>query len=361
MSADKVLVTGATGFLATHIVDVLLSKGYKVIGTARSEAKYEPLLKEFQAKYPQGDLSFEIVQDIGAPNAFDEVLKKHNDIKHVLHTASPHIFGTNKSPEEAYKIPALEGTKNVLRAIKDHAPQVEHVVITSSYVTMIEFSQAKQPPANADFFWSTLTEQPPANEDYWSSLSWDQVGDDELKAYSSSKKLAEEVAWDFVKTESPHFALTTLTPPYIFGPQVFDSQVGKTLNTSNQVIINASDIDPSTIEAQKDNSILFIDVRDIAFAHVAPLSTTSMNNKRIFTASSFFCNQSVLNAMNKIPALKGKVAVGDPSYCDSEEFKKGLREIDNSASVKLLGNIQFISLDKSVADIYEQYYRVNKI
>ncbi|GMF55588.1 unnamed protein product [[Candida] boidinii] len=84
MSADKVLVTGATGFLATHVVDILLSKGYKVIGTARSEAKYEPLLKEFQAKYPQGDLSFEIVQDIGAPNAFDEVLKKHNDIKHVL-------------------------------------------------------------------------------------------------------------------------------------------------------------------------------------------------------------------------------------------------------------------------------------
>ncbi|GME68676.1 unnamed protein product [[Candida] boidinii] len=346
MSADKVLVTGATGFVATHVVDVLLSKGYKVIGTARSEAKYEPLLKEYQAKYPQGDLLFEIVQDIGAPAAFDEVLKKHTDIKHVLHTASPFSFGTNKSPEEAYKIPALEGTKNVLRAIKDHAPQVEHVVITSSYVTMMELTQ---------------TEQPPANEDYWSSFTWDQVGDDEFKAYSSSKKLAEEAAWDFMKTESPHFALTTLTPPYIFGPQVFDSQVGKTLNTSNQVIINASDIYPSTTEAQKDNSLLYIDVRDIAFAHVAPLSTTSMNNRRIFTTASSFCTQSVLNAMNKIPALKGKVAVGDPSYCDSEEFKKSLREIDNSASVKLLGNIQFISLDKSVADIYEQYYRVNKL
>ncbi|GME98412.1 oxidoreductase activity protein [[Candida] boidinii] len=346
MSADKVLVTGATGFVATHVVDVLLSKGYKVIGTARSEAKYEPLLKEYQAKYPNGDLSFEIVKDIAAPNAFDEVLKKHTDIKHVLHTASPFSFGSGKTPEEAYKIPALEGTKNVLKAIKDHAPQVEHVVITSSYVTMMEFTQI---------------EQPPANEDYWSSLTWDQVGDNEMMGYSSSKKLAEEAAWEFMKTESPNFALTTLTPPYIFGPQVFDSQVGKTLNTSNQVIINASSIDPSTTEAQKDTTFLYVDVRDVAFAHVAPLSTTSMNNRRIFTTASSFCTQSVLNAMNKVPTLKGKVAVGDPSYCDSEEYKKSLREIDNSASVKLLGNIQFIPLDKSVADIYEQYYRVNKL
>lgn len=73
MSTEKVLVTGATGFLATHIVDLLLSKGYEVIGTARSEAKYKPLLNGFNMKYPEGKLTYEIVEEIGAANAFDDV------------------------------------------------------------------------------------------------------------------------------------------------------------------------------------------------------------------------------------------------------------------------------------------------
>ncbi|GME66660.1 unnamed protein product [[Candida] boidinii] len=345
MSAVKVLVTGANGFLATNVVNVLLSKGYKVIGTARSEAKYESLLKEFKAKYPKGDLSFEIVKDMATPNAFDDVLKKHTDIKNVIHTAAPFSFGSGKTPEEAFKIPAVEGTKNVLKAIAGYGPQVEHVVVTSSYVTMMEF----------------MKPQPAVNENYWSSLTWDQVGDSEFLGYCASKKLAEEAAWDFMKTQSPKFSLTAITAPYIFGPHVFDFQVGKTINVSNQVIINASDIDPSTTEAQKEGSAVFADVRDIAFAHVAPLSTTSMNNKRVLPCAGTYCTQDVLNAMNKVPVLKGKVAVGDPSYCDTEEYKKSLPVVDCSESVKLLDNIQFITLDKCVADTYEQYYRVNDL
>ena len=346
MSADKVLVTGATGFLATHVVDALLSKGYKVIGTARSEAKYEPILKEFQSKYPQGSISFEIVRDMAVANAFDDVLKKHVDIKHVVHTATPVVFGLDKSPEEVYRAPAVEGTKNILSATKKYAPQVEHFVITSSQGVMLEFNKPIQPLIN---------------EDYWSSLTWDQVGDNEMMGYCASKKLAEEAAWEFMKTESPNFALTTLTPPYIFGPQVFDSQVGEKLNASNQLVLGVLSIDPTSTDAQKDNSNLYVDVRDVAFAHVAPLSSTDMNNKRLLPVAGAFCNQSLLNVMNKIPSLKGKVAVGDVNYINSEEYQKIKCTFDNSLTVKLLGNIQFKQLEKVVSDTIEQYSRVNKL
>ncbi|GMF82295.1 unnamed protein product [[Candida] boidinii] len=214
---------------------------------------------------------------MGDPNAFDEVLKKHTDIKYVLHTASPLSFGLNKSLEEAYKIPAVEGTKNILNAIGDYGKQVKNVVITSSHATMVEFDRVIQPVTN---------------ENYWStSLTWDKVGDSEIIAYCCSKKLAEEAAWEFMKTKSPHFALTTVTPPHIFGPQVFDSQVGETLNTSNQVLVNALSIDPKTTEAQKEHSASYVDVRDVAFAHVAPLNSTSINNKRIMPSSGPFCIQ----------------------------------------------------------------------
>lgn len=44
---SKVLVTGANGFAAVHIVDVLLKKGYSVRATIRSESKGAHLRKLF--------------------------------------------------------------------------------------------------------------------------------------------------------------------------------------------------------------------------------------------------------------------------------------------------------------------------
>jgi nucleoside-diphosphate-sugar epimerase len=60
----KVLVTGANGFLAIHVVDILLKKGYTVRGVVRSPEKGDHLKKLF-AKY--GDkLELAIVKDITA-------------------------------------------------------------------------------------------------------------------------------------------------------------------------------------------------------------------------------------------------------------------------------------------------------
>ncbi|OWB77470.1 hypothetical protein B5S32_g1636 [[Candida] boidinii] len=346
MSTEKVLVTGATGFLATHIVDLLLSKGYEIIGTARSEAKYKPLLNGFNMKYPEGKLTYEIVEEIGAANAFDDVLKKHGDISHVLHTASPFAYGIGKSPEEAFKIPAVQGTRNILQAIKDYGHNVKHVVITSSFAVITELDESLHP---------VYTEKS------WTSLTWDMVGDSEMLGYCCSKKLAEETAWDFVKTESPNFALTTIIPPYMFGPQVFDFQVGKSLNLSNQMLLGVLAIDPSETKAQKQMSGVYLDVRDAALVHIAPLSTTTMNNKRVMAAGGKFCAQDILNAMNQTSFLKGKVAIGDPSYCDTEEYRKSLKTIDNSESIKLLGDINFNNLNNIIADTFLQYYKVNNL
>jgi nucleoside-diphosphate-sugar epimerase len=61
---DKILVTGANGFLAVHVVDSLLKKGYAVRGVVRSLDKGEHLKKLF-AKY--GDkFELAVVKDITA-------------------------------------------------------------------------------------------------------------------------------------------------------------------------------------------------------------------------------------------------------------------------------------------------------
>ena len=70
---STVLVSGANGFIAQHIINVLLKRGYLVIGTLRSEQKAMSLLKLFNHK----NLKLEIVSDLAKPGVFDEVLLKY--------------------------------------------------------------------------------------------------------------------------------------------------------------------------------------------------------------------------------------------------------------------------------------------
>lgn len=61
---DKILVTGANGFLAVHVVDAFLQKGYAVRGVVRSLDKGDHLKKIF-AKYGT-KFELAVVKDITA-------------------------------------------------------------------------------------------------------------------------------------------------------------------------------------------------------------------------------------------------------------------------------------------------------
>lgn len=93
-SLSHVLVTGATGFVGAQVVDLLLERGIKVTGTARSQSKANQV-KTRREKY--GDLfSMAITGDLAAPDVFDEVVK---DVDVVIHVASvslpsPHAHST---------------------------------------------------------------------------------------------------------------------------------------------------------------------------------------------------------------------------------------------------------------------------
>lgn len=58
MAVEKVLVTGASGFVAAHIIKQLIGQGYAVVGTVRSDSKDE----FFSKQYPL--FQYEIVKDI---------------------------------------------------------------------------------------------------------------------------------------------------------------------------------------------------------------------------------------------------------------------------------------------------------
>lgn len=68
-----ILVTGANGYIASHVVDQFLQIGYKVRGTVRDATKSSCLQELFDKKYGHGKFEMVVVEDMVVPGAFDEV------------------------------------------------------------------------------------------------------------------------------------------------------------------------------------------------------------------------------------------------------------------------------------------------
>ncbi len=124
----RVLVTGASGYIAMHIVDQFLKEGHIVRGTVRSLAdtsKVEPIEKlAAGAKHP-----LELVEAELLDSASWERAVKDCDV--VVHAATPVTFSQNE--DEVIK-PAVQGTLNVLNA--SLKAKVKRVVYTSSSWTI---------------------------------------------------------------------------------------------------------------------------------------------------------------------------------------------------------------------------------
>lgn len=70
-----VLVTGANGYIGSHVASQLIQAGYRVRGTVRDKAKTAWLQELFDKKYGEGKFESVIVEDMGKRGAFDEACK----------------------------------------------------------------------------------------------------------------------------------------------------------------------------------------------------------------------------------------------------------------------------------------------
>ncbi|CCF57011.1 hypothetical protein KAFR_0C00150 [Kazachstania africana CBS 2517] len=333
----SVFVSGATGFIAQHIIGQLLEQNYKVIGTARSQAKIDKLLKQFGNK---PGFTMEIVNDISELEAFDAVFKKHGkDVKYVLHTASPfHFESTNI--EKDLLLPAVNGTKGILESIKKYAADsVERVVITSSYAAIMDFKVENDV--------NTVR-----TEADWNPDTWESCQANAHTGYCGSKKFAEKTAWEFLEANKNEvkFKLATVNPVFVFGPQYFDEDVSTKLNTSCEYV-------NQLVHAKADDPILpvcggFIDVRDVAKAHILAMQKEELIGQRLLMTGGKFNFQDIVDILNEdFPALQGNIPVGKPHT--GAQHKQIGAKVDNSKTKSLLG-FEFRTLKEVIDDTAAQ-------
>lgn len=339
-----VLLTGASGFLAAHIAQQLIERGFKVRGTVRSQEKGEYLSKHVVKDSKNWD--FVIVEDVEKEGAFQEAVK---GVDAVLHTASPFHFNV-QDPHKDLIDPAVKGTKNLLQAAASEA-SIKRVVITSSFAAIVN-------PYDPVYVFK--------EDKDWNEYSPKQVEEkgkdvDPAQAYRASKTLAERAAWDFIEKEKPGFDIATINPPLIFGPIIHDVASPDKLNTSvnnfYKFLIGEKDADAAVAGFGS-----MVDVRDVAQLHIDALVTEGASNQRFSVSNTDSSYQPLLDIFfEKAPsslkeafprAEKGKTGTPKPKQ----------NQIDNSKAKRTF-NWEPITVEKTVLDMarslaeYEKRWR----
>jgi nucleoside-diphosphate-sugar epimerase len=331
----RVLLTGGSGFIAAHCVDYLLQHGHSVVFTVRSDEKGQKILKNHPDQ-PKNKLSYVIVGDIAKEDAFDEAVKSDPPFEGVLHTASPFHFNVT-DPKKDLLDPAIIGTTGILKAVKKYAPTVKRIVITSSFAAIL--NATKHEKVYSEKNWNPITEeeavQNPAN------------------AYRASKTFAERAAWEFVEKEKPNFDIATINPPLVLGPVVHYLNSLDTINTSNERVRNMIQGRTKESGLPPTGVFLWVDVRDVALAHVKALEVPEAGGKRFFVTAGHYSNAEIAEIIKKdFPDLADKL----PSEIKSDK-PADIYDIDNSRSKQVL-RLKYRTLEESVKDTVKSLLEV---
>jgi nucleoside-diphosphate-sugar epimerase len=334
---QTILIDGATGFVAAHVVHAFLSAGYNVRATARNAASAAKV-RATHGSY--GDaLSVVLVPDVETPGAYDEVVK---GVDGVIHTASPVVLDAKDFERELFA-PAVEGTLNVLRAVhRFGGPSVRRVVVTSSFASVLDLSKGLRPGY-------VYTEKD------WNPMTADEAiaSNDPVAAYLVSKTLAERAAHDFVAENRPSFDVTSLCPPMVYGP------VAHSVASMDKLNVSAADFWRLMNGSEKsvpDTSFFgFADVRDLATAHRLAFEKKEAAGQRYLITNGPYTYQIFLDIIReKFPELRHVAVEGNPGQGLPDVYR-----LDNSKSIRELG-LTYRSIEETVVDSVESLRALNQ-
>ena len=249
---EKVLVTGASGFIAEHCIIELLKNGYSVKGSLRTMNREQEVRDAVKTETDDTKLEFcklDLLEDDGWEDAMW-------DCDYLMHVASPFVIEDPKDENELIK-PAKEGTLRALNAAKKAG--IKRVVLTSSVAAV-----------NSHMMSGTSDH-----------TTWTDINSKYVTPYQKSKTIAEKAAWDFYNNQdnSNKMELAVINPGGVMGPQLGNDLGGASTQIVSQLISGKFPMIPAL-------SFPFIDVRDVAILHLKAMTTPDADGKRFIAAHS---------------------------------------------------------------------------
>lgn len=276
MSKQLVVVTGGSGFIASHIILKLLQQGYAVRTTVRSLAKTE-LIKTMLANGGQtdfSDLSF-VEADLTHEDNWDQVMA---GATYAIHLASPTPTLNFKDENEMIQ-PAINGVLYVLRAAS--AAHLKRVVLTSAYGAIFAGHKNRTTP--------------------YTEADWSDLSAKGIHPYQKSKTLSERAAWDFIAQDDSGLELSTVNPVAVMGP-VLASDYSHSNIQIQDLLTGKTKVVPEVDSG-------YVDVRDVASLHLLAMTSPKAAGERFLaTTGETYSMLDVANILREaFPAYASKL------------------------------------------------------
>lgn len=245
-----VFVTGASGFIARHVILSLLREGHAVRGSVRSMAKADDVRASLARHLGRAAdaLDFRLL-DLTSDAGWSSAMEGCGAL---IHTASPVPLEQPAQPDALVR-PAVDGTRRALQAAS-HAG-IDRVILTSSVAAI------------------TGCDVGPVAR--FTAADWSDPDLPGLSPYALSKTLAERAAWD--SATQLGLRLTTINPSFVFGPAL-DADTGASLEVIQRLMTAR---DPGLPRL----SFFVVDVRDVAALHLAALADDATVGQRVIAGS----------------------------------------------------------------------------
>ncbi|XP_054796682.1 phenylacetaldehyde reductase-like isoform X4 [Prosopis cineraria] len=294
-----VCVTGATGFIASWIVKLLLLRGYTVKGTVRDPRKVGHLLKLEGAKERLQLIKANLLEE----GSFDQAV------------------------ETELIDPAVKGTLNVLKSCAK-SPYVKRVILTSSLAAVVYNGRPMTPEVVVDETWFSNPDICRENK-FW---------------YALSKTLAEDAAWKFSKENS--IDMVALNPTVAIGPLLQPS-----LNESSAAVLNII----NGAKTFPNLSFGWINVKDVANAHIQAFEISSASGRYCLVETTLHYSDVVKILLELYPTLQL------PEKCDCEDDKAFMPVYQVSKEKARTLGIEFIPLEASLKETLESLKEKNLV
>lgn len=331
-SEQTLVVTGANGYVALHIIKQALDRGYNVRGTVRSVSSAGKVRSLFADYGNQFTVS--IVPELNNKELYEPAfVGTSKPVTGVINVAAPFSLKVD-DPVTGLLDPAVKCAVSMLEATRAYGPNVRRVVNTSSFACILDLTQGYRPGY-------TYTEND------WNPMTHDEAAKaDNATAYCASKALAERAMWDWVEAQKPSFSLTSINPPWVFGPHLSPITDLSHLNESSEALwrlVGAKDVPPVDFGG-------FVDVRLVATAHLEAFERPEAAGERFICGQHFDYQSAVDSLRETLPELQSRLPLGTPGAGKTQ----AIYQLDGSKAERVLG-IKYIPLEVTMKDSFAQF------